>query len=132
MRGDTGFTLIEVLAALVVAGLIAAVLLPGLNFAAKRERDAVERIEAFTFAEAQLQQLALEPIGSPTDHQGRTARWHWSARLVLEPAARSERLPARLRHIRITVSALPSLDPIATLSLDHIVATHPQMHLDAP
>ena len=122
---DSGFTLLEVLVALVVAGMIAAVLLPGLTFAEKRERQAVARIEALAFAESQLRLLQLQPLDAATEQQGQTVRWRWSARLVLEPIERPERQPARLPHNTVAVSELGAEEPLATLSLDHVVATRP-------
>lgn len=121
-RFDAGFTLVEVLVAFAVAGLVAATILPALHMARSREGEARLRLEATAFGAATLEELALQPIDAPAEATGQSGRWRWRAELALEPVANARRQPLRLRHATIVVSDDRGRLQDVTLALDHLVA----------
>ncbi|GAB2902359.1 type II secretion system minor pseudopilin GspI [Microbulbifer echini] len=108
-----GFTLVEVLIALVIFGVIAASVLRTMQSSVQRQRVMEERLAANWVAQQVLSQVRLQtpwpPIGEKKDEVAFAARdWEVTARVE----ATSEE---RLRHITIEVGYPDAENPTLTL-----------------
>lgn len=121
-RHESGFTLIEVIVALVVVALGAVTILPALHYAERRERMATARLEGLQVARARLELLTLEPTGDTLRRSGQDGRWRWTEEIAPLPALRPQ-LPAQLRELAVTVTAVGSTEPAARLSVRQVVPT---------
>jgi prepilin-type N-terminal cleavage/methylation domain-containing protein len=88
-RGERGFSLLEVLAALIIASLMIAVLSRGLATAAVSTRAPAEVVSAMAIARVLAAEARDDPTSAPEPRSGSTGRYTWRidvAELGLQPA----------------------------------------------
>lgn len=123
-RRDAGFTVLEVLVALVLMALAAASFYRAVDFGARGTRLAIREAQALTVAENELAAAVKRGIDGPTELSGITEQGiAWTASLSPLPGASS---PSGLRTAKIDVTAqwrdVPG-QPVRTLTLTSLLAT---------
>ena len=110
-RRDSGFTLIEVIVALLILAAIATVLFSQIYlFAGRRERAAEERVMAGVALNV-VEELKLEPPGARGHYVGTALGTRWEADLAFEPGDKPGFTPLRLRTIDLVVRGRYSKAP---------------------
>lgn len=116
---EAGYSLVEVLVALAVTGLVLAALLPALHLARSRAVLAEERQLAVLFARSQMELLKLKPRTTAGRIDGYDPPWAWSAEVRMEPPP--PRATVQLRSIRLSVGHETLDHPLLTVETKQIV-----------
>jgi general secretion pathway protein I len=104
MRGERGFTLLEVIIALVIAGLALAVMVQGARTALLATHRAERRDAALAEARSRLAVLARGPLPATGETDGTDGAFHWHQRVVpLDRIAGADQRGVTLWSLDVTV-----------------------------
>ena len=104
MRRERGFTLLEVMVALVIAGLALGVMFDAAAVGLRASQRAARTAEALSLARSRLAALGHGAALVAADTQGDDGAYHWRQRVELMAALPRPRGAVRLYAVRVALS----------------------------